>query len=90
MCRTHNYYSSSGGGGGGGGGGEVVAGRLQELEALCESLSMEQLRSLNERMREGSVEEARAAIEEEVRGAVSLSHTHRAVRLLCETCSCQR
>ena len=57
LCKTHNYYSE-------GGGGEVVAGRLQELEALCDSLAVEQLQSLNERM--GSVDDGRTAVEEAV------------------------
>jgi DnaJ family protein C protein 2 len=57
MCKANNYYIR-------GGEGEVVAGRLQELESLCDSLSVEQLQSLNERMSGGSVEEGQAAVEE--------------------------
>ncbi|CAI8044240.1 DnaJ homolog subfamily C member 2 [Geodia barretti] len=44
--------------------GEVVAGRLEDLEALCESLSLEQLQGLNERLRGGREEEGRTAVEE--------------------------
>ena len=62
LCKTHNYYVGKSGGGEG----EVVAGRLQELEALCESLSLEQLAALNERLRGGREEEGRAAVEEAV------------------------
>lgn len=64
LCKTHNYYVERGGGGGGEG--EVVAGRLQDLEALCDSLSVEQLLGLNERLKGGSEEEGRAAVEEAV------------------------
>ena len=60
MCKANNYYI-------GGGEGEVVARRLQELEGLCDSLSVEQLQSLNARMSGGSVEEGQAAVEEAVR-----------------------
>jgi DnaJ family protein C protein 2 len=56
LCKTHNYYVERSGGEG-----EVVAGRLEELEALCESLSLEQLQGLNERL---SQEEGRTAVEE--------------------------
>ena len=45
----------------------MVARRLQELEGLCDSLSVEQLQSLNVRMSGGSVEEGQAAVEEAVR-----------------------
>ena len=61
LCKTHNYYVERGGGEG-----EVVAGRLQDLEALCDSLSAEQLLGLNERLKGGSEEEGRAAVEEAV------------------------
>ena len=65
MCKANNYYIR-------GGEGEVVAGRLQELESLCDSLSVEQLQPLNERMSGGSVEEGQAAVEEAVRVPLSL------------------
>lgn len=58
MCKTHNYYC-------GADEGELVAGRLHELEGLCESLAVEQLEALNERL-SGGVEEGRAAVEEAV------------------------
>ena len=64
LCKTHNYYS-------GVEKGEVVAGRLQELESLCDSLRVDQLQTLNERLSGGSREEGRAAIEEVVSGSVT-------------------
>lgn len=60
MCKANNYYIR-------GGEGEVVARRLQELEGLCDCLSVEQLLSLNEKMSGGSAEEGQAAVEEAVR-----------------------
>ena len=60
MCKTNSYYSVGVEGEG------VVAGRLQELEGLCDSLSAEQLKALNVRLQEGSVEEGRVAVEEAV------------------------
>ena len=59
-CKTHGYYNAAGEG-------EGVAARLRELEGLCESLTLEQLQALNERMGRGSKEEGRSAVEEAVR-----------------------
>lgn len=57
-CKAQNYYS--------GGEGEV-AGRMQELEGLCDYLSMEQLRELNGRLSSVSSEEGKSVVEEAVR-----------------------
>lgn len=56
MCKAHNYY-------GGAAEGELMAGRMQELEGLCECLTVEQLQALNEQMSGGSMEEGQAAVE---------------------------
>ena len=78
LCKTHNYYVERSGGEG-----EVVAGRLEELEALCESLSLEQLQGLNERL---SQEEGRTAVEEAVSKCMLLTQ---AVRVcVCWSHSC--
>ena len=69
LCKTHNYFVEKSGGEG-----EVVAGRLEDLEALCESLSLEQLQGLNERLRGGSEEEGRTAVEEAVSNCMLLTH----------------
>ena len=57
LCKTNNYYSELVNG-------EVVAGRLQELDGLCESLTIQQIQSLNERLRDA--EDGRTAVEEAV------------------------
>ena len=56
LCKTHGYYGE----------GEVVAGRMEQLESLCDSLPVEQLQALNEKLRDGRGEESRVAIEEAV------------------------
>ena len=46
--------------------------RLQELETLCTSLSVEALQELNKRLEEsGSAQEAQAVFEEKVSGVVA-------------------
>ena len=58
MCKAQSYFSSGEG---------EVAGRMQELEGLCDSLSLEQLRELNGRLSTVPPEEGRSVVEEAVR-----------------------
>ena len=64
LCKTHNHYSCVAEGEREG---EVVARRMQELEELCISLSVEQLQALNERLGRASAEEGCSAVDEAVR-----------------------
>ena len=62
MCKVQNYFMGTGTAEGG----SVPAGRMQDLEGLCDSLGMEQLQALKSRLRDASCEEGKAVVEEAV------------------------